>query len=246
MFFLQIIQQFIEAVLPSRCLVCDRRIYGSVLCTLCTPHSKQTTHRCYRCGIDLENFNQLCEHCRLYPSPIRSIVSLWSYQDVAAELIRAIKYRPSLKLARLVAQRFVPALINQFNSPDWDLVVPIAASRSGSQRRGFDQGVIFGLQAAKSVAIRCEYKALKLNRRRLAQSSLAPKERARNSRNAFKANPTLVKGKVVLLIDDVLTTGATSTAATLALLEAGAFAVDLACLARSPRWETYRVSTKRH
>ncbi len=160
------------------------------------------------------------------------------------ELIHALKYqrlRPiTPKLGELLA-RAIAQLAPE--APAEMLVIPVPLHRSKHSDRGFNQA---GLLAAEAIAcLRKHDTAWRLTlapnmlmrlRGTDSQAGLTPRQRRLNVRGAFGVSePAAVFGKHVLLIDDILTTGATARAAARALLQAGAESVWVATLARARR-----------
>jgi ComF family protein len=160
------------------------------------------------------------------------------------ELIHALKYqrlRPiAPKLGELLA-RAIAQLAPE--APAEMLVIPVPLHRSKHTDRGFNQA---RLLAAEAIAcLRKHHAAWRLTlapstlmrlRGTDSQAGLTPRQRRLNVRGAFGvSDPAAVFGKHVLLIDDILTTGATARAAARALLQAGADSVWVATLARARR-----------
>ncbi len=123
------------------------------------------------------------------------------------------------------------------------LVVPVPLHRSKHQQRGFNQARALARCAID--ALRKSHPAWHLTlapstlmrlRSTESQAGLTPRQRRQNVRGAFKvSDPAAVAGKHILLIDDILTTGATARAAAQSLIKAGAASVYVATLARARR-----------
>jgi ComF family protein len=128
-------------------------------------------------------------------------------------------------------------------APQEMLVVPVPLHRSKHAQRGFNQARVLAVQALKSLAVthpewRLTLAASSLVRLRAteSQAGLTPRMRRMNVRGAFRvSDPSAVKAKHVLVVDDILTTGATARAVSKALLDAGAASVWVATLARARR-----------
>lgn len=131
----------------------------------------------------------------------------------------------------------------------WDAIVPMPASAHSRAVRGFNQCEVIATQL-RGAALRSpstgsapplERMILRHHGGRPAQASLGLKQRMRNVRQLFSAGSGAV-GKRVLLVDDVITSGATVWAASVALLEAGAHSVELFTLARGAAWHESRAA----
>ncbi len=150
-----------------------------------------------------------------------------------------MKYRPSMKLCRLGGQVLGQYALKGLWKMDWDCITPVPSSPRSMRIRGFNQAQILGeevrysLRDVRRIPLRLD--VLLYTGRHKPQASLDPAARFSNVRRMFKAGGRL-DGKKILLVDDVLTTGATTNAAAKVLLDAGARDVDLLTLARSSTW----------
>jgi ComF family protein len=111
-----------------------------------------------------------------------------------------------------------------------DVMMPVPLHRWRLWRRRYNQAALLAMQLARFAAKPCHYQGLVRVRATATQVGLDAKRRARNVRGAFALSPTVhdqVRGRRVLLIDDVLTTGATSNACAEALLNGGAASVNV-------------------
>lgn len=256
--------QAAEMLFPAFCLVCGRRIAKGGVCYKCrAPAPLKTTGRCCHCYQRTSTFKtrtseirlnseivEICHLCTVLKLPYRSQRYLWHYDRDVRDLISAMKFNPSLKIARYVA-KLAAQEFKQAATPRWDLIIPMPASRRSLRERGFNQCLPLAEEIKKTVHNRklswAEKKALytapgkKLKR----QAQLSHNKRLRNVAGSFIARADLLKNKHVLLIDDVITTGATSAAAAYALQNAGAKSTDLFALAISPSWQSHRYQINR-
>jgi ComF family protein len=114
-------------------------------------------------------------------------------------------------------------------------VVPVPLSRGRKRERGFNQAEIIARAVAREARVPLRARILRKTKERPPQAGLSASARRTNVASAYRARlPRSLRGKTVLLVDDVLTTGATAEAAARALLAAGAGAVDVLTLARVP------------
>jgi ComF family protein len=160
------------------------------------------------------------------------------------DAIHALKYggiRPAArKLGRMLAEA-VAQLATE--APAEMLVIPVPLHRSKSAQRGFNQARLLAIYALDSLRtshpdwrLTLAPKTLMRLRATESQAGLTPRERRLNVRAAFSvSDPSAVNSKHILLIDDILTTGATARAAASALVKAGAASVRVATLARARR-----------
>lgn len=186
----------------------------------------------------------LCRACRLAPPPFERAVASATYDGRMRDAIHAFKYG-RLKPAGRPLGRLLAVAIAQLadQAPSELLVVPVPLHHSKFRGRGFNQA---RLLAAEAVALlkdthpawRLTLAPETLMRQRAteSQAGLTPRQRRINLRGAFRVSePEVVAGKDVLLVDDILTTGATARAAGKTLLASGARSVWVATLARARR-----------
>jgi ComF family protein len=188
--------------------------------------------------------SSLCRACRISPPDFIRAVAFGFYHGRMKEAIHALKYERLHPAARTLGRMLAEA-IRQFapDAPPEMLVVPIPLHRSKQAQRGFNQARALAVHALAALqkshpAWRLTLASSTLMRLRAteSQASLSPHERRINLRGAFTvSDPALVTGKHILLIDDILTTGATARSAARELARAGAASVYVATLARARR-----------
>ena len=178
------------------------------------------------------------------PPPFVRAVAYGIYQSRMREALHAFKYDGLHPVARPLGKMLAQAIAKlALEAPIEMLVVPVPLHRSKLAKRGFNQARQLSLHALKF--LRKSHPAWKLTlasttlmrlRETESQAGLTPRERRINVRGAFSVStPGAVTAKHILLIDDILTTGATARAASQVLLSAGAASVWVATLARARR-----------
>jgi ComF family protein len=212
----------------------------------------QSSALCPRCGENLGTESNLsaslCRICRLAEPPFTLAVAWGLYQDHLRALIQLLKYdriEPvAVPLGALLAARVlaIPDL------PSSLLVVPVPLHRSRRRTRGFNQSELLASALARSLRrsrpqIRLQLAPGALSRCRAteSQAGLTPRQRRDNLRGAFivsgKQAQSQIKGRHILLVDDIYTTGATARACSKALIRAGAATVHVATVARAQRYD---------
>jgi ComF family protein len=189
----------------------------------------------------------LCRLCRLAAPKFVRAVSFGLYEGRLRQAIHALKYGRIHPAARRLGAMLATA-IGQLarETPAEMLVVPVPLHRAKRAERGFNQTSRLAEQALKLLRKthpdwRLTLAPMTLVRFRPTQSQagLNPRKRRLNMRGAFKVpDRAAVEGKHVLVIDDILTTGATARAAAQVLMRAGAASVWVATLARARRFNT--------
>jgi ComF family protein len=152
------------------------------------------------------------------------------YVEPTSRLIHRLKYEGYFALSEHLARFMIEGWPAWEQTPD--LILPIPLHPRRQRQRGYNQSERLARPLAEALAIQFDRAALRRTRHTAPQVGLGPAERADNVRGAFAAEAQVVSSRRVLLIDDVLTTGATMTAAAEALLAAGAQSVSAYCLAR--------------
>lgn len=196
--------RIVNLLFPQRCVVCGQE--GDFLCRSC--HSRFPK-------LDFTNNNDLPNSASL-----EEVRSVWPMDESVRQLIHQFKYRGLRTLDSVIAMEMI-ALVREW-ALDVDGVVAVPLHAKRLRERGFDQA---GLLARKLAAGIDRPVLSTLSRIRptasQAQSSVRD-ERLRNMANAFTVNaPEQIRGKRLLLVDDVVTTGATLGAAAGALRKAG-------------------------
>jgi ComF family protein len=204
---------------------------------------------CARCGDPLPELAAgiepaICRSCRLVPPDFERAVAYGPYEDRMRAIIHALKYSRIHPAARRLGAMLAQAIAKLAgDAPTEMLVVPVPLHRSKLSERGFNQARVLALYALR--ALRSSHPGWRLTlapstlmRQRATQSQagLTPHQRRINVRGAFQVvEPEAVRGRHILLVDDILTTGATARAASKTLKQAGAATVWVATLARAGR-----------
>jgi ComF family protein len=225
----------LDLLLPGSCAVCASGCRAA-LCDACLARCAAPKGPvCLRCGAPFTRASRAggCGRCARFGRPFAfgAAVGLWRYRGTVRALVHAFKYggRPDVLQplgARLAAEVRCAAL-----AAGRPLVVAVPARRASRRRRGYDQGRELAIGLARAASLPFEGGALVRRREGGAQAGSSRARRRVQAAAAFRARPTRVLGRRVLLVDDVLSTGATADACARALLLAGAQRVDVVVLA---------------
>ncbi len=231
---LALAEALLDAFLPPRCALC-RAVHWdpTSLCPPCAARLPPASVRCPACGRQTGPYaaRAPCGRCRAEDLRLDGVVAAWPYEAAARELVLALKFKGRLGAAEVLGRGIADAA--ESRDVPGDLVVPVPLSRRRHRRRGFDQALLVASVVAKELDLPWDPHALLRVRDVPPQTSLAGGRRRRSPRGAFRADRARVRSRSVLLVDDVLTTGATARAAAVALRRAGAQSVVAAVAART-------------
>ncbi|WP_372683145.1 ComF family protein [Desulfosarcina sp.] len=245
-----------DALFPVKCLGCGRLFQHEAatppttrsakfsaamaahFCLSCRDRwTEVASPLCCRCGLvfkSREGDDHLCGRCLERPGAFTRARAAGIYDDTLKTAIHALKFKGKVSLAEPLGSLLLDTFRCYWTAGDIDVVAPVPLHRRRFRRRGFNQAYLLVKGWAlpdKTVVIR---DLLVRTRATDAQTGLDRQQRRINIRNAFAMSRRgQSSGKRVLLVDDVLTTGATAEACTDALIRDGARRVDVLTLARA-------------
>ena len=200
------------------------------------PRSQRPT--CARCGVGVSGaFDALmsCARCRAMPPAFEAASAPWQYTGAVREAVHLWKYRHHWKIGPWLAGTMAAWGTRTLPLDEIDVVIPVPLHRVKRHLKGFQPVEELAETVATALHKPCERSFLHRWRFTSTQTRLSWTARWRNVRRAFIASRPDLQGLNVLLIDDVLTSGATANACTLALKDAGAHRVFVLTAARTPR-----------
>lgn len=219
---------------PTRCLVCGEA-GGEAwdLCPACAAALPWQRNACRRCALPLPEAEggAACGSCLASPPPLDEVHAACLYAAPVDRLLPRFKFHEDLAAGRLLAQLMTDALASL---PRPEALVPVPLHVSRLRRRGYDQALELAKPLARALHVPLRDDLLRRIRATAAQSERDAAARQRNVRNAFAAVPGVALPRHVVLVDDVMTTGATLHAAARALRRAGVERVDAWVCARVP------------
>lgn len=215
---------------PQRCTCCHLDLpykHTAPLCGSCSAKLQKTGPLiCQRCGRVLPSGGAHCFACRgskaaAYKCKI--IRSVFVFNGPARALVHALKYRQAFTLARYMGGQMAAYLLRTPELQNVNYIIPVALHRKRYYARGFNQSEMLARAVAKELHLPLDTTSLVRVRDTGSQTKLGREARARNMQGAFKCvAPEKVRGKIILLVDDVCTTGATVESCAAALRKAGA------------------------
>lgn len=225
---------FIQSIpFPSHCLLCDHPLTpGRDFCSDCYTQLPFNRRACPSCALPLSGADGLrCGRCTRRPPPFAASTVPLLYRAPFNRLIGEFKFRHKLHLAAPLSRLFREQLADNPSLPD--LIVPMPLHPLRLRERGFNQSLELARALASMLDLEIDLRSCRRVRATPPQSGLDEVARRKNLRGAFVVDSRL-RGRHIALFDDVVTTGATITAASRALLRAGAGRVDVWALARTP------------
>lgn len=219
-------ESLIRHIAPHNCLSCDAE--GDLVCFGCRPDAfLALPSRCYRCR-RLTTEYAVCKSCRS-SSSLRRVWVGTAYKDIAKQLLWRYKFQRARAAAVPIAQTLherLPFL------PSTTVVSFVPTATSRLRLRGYDQAELIAVEFARLRQLPCRRLIARISQVR--QVGASRKQRQEHMRRAFLVTkPVLCRGAHVLVIDDVLTTGATLEAVAQTLRRAGAIHVDGAAFAQA-------------
>jgi ComF family protein len=231
----------LDALLPPLCLSCASAVDrpGS-LCAACWQRiSFIEGPACSGCGLPFEfevGAGALCGACIAHPPAYRRARAVLRYDAHSRDLI--LKFKHADRLHGAPAFGIWLARAGAEILADADLLAPVPLHRRRLWTRRYNQAALLAQAAGKAAVVPVVTDLLRRNRHTVSQGGLSPAQRSLNVRGAFalrRGREHQIGGRNVVLVDDVLTTGATVEACARTLTRAGAAAVDVLTLARVVR-----------
>jgi ComF family protein len=227
-----LVDNALDALLPSHCLLCGARGQGTLsLCTACEADMPRNDICCARCALALETAAPLCGRCIKRAPPWDAAWAPFRYEWPLAQLEARFKFGGDLAAGRTLSWLW-SASSAPFDLPD--AIAPVPLHRSRLRRRGYNQALELAKPLAKHFGIPLLRDALQRRRATNAQTELTAIQRRRNVRGAFEACFNDSVPQHVAVLDDVFTTGATLAECARVLKRAGVKRVDVWALARAP------------
>ncbi len=210
----------LRALYPPRCAACDRQLQAfDGMCALCLESCEPCGPFCPRCGRPPDLAPPSPCLCTKGPSSLHSCTAGFAYGGQIAVALRRLKFSGRNDVARALSILLRESFANASGGCDQAIAVPLHRTRLG--KRGFNQAQRLLVPLAKAQQLAQPRRFLVRRHSTPEQSRLSRKERVANLKGAFQASPA-VRGKRILLLDDIRTTGATLEAAAGALRRAGA------------------------
>ncbi|MBF0387596.1 MAG: ComF family protein [Candidatus Omnitrophica bacterium] len=235
--FRKIANGFIDLIFPLNCALCgqfDPVTQRQPLCRACLqsiPYARPPF--CLKCARHLKTYNEqgLCPDCLLQPPAFDGAWAFTRYEPPMTNMIRAFKFHNKTALRKTFAHIARTFLTRYGLELTADMLIPVPIHPVRLRERGYNQSALLAQSLAGLTGIPLATAILKKHLLIPRQSELRRKERWTNIQGAFRIeNSSLARNKHIILVDDLLTTGATASEAAGALKQAGAAKVELIAL----------------
>ncbi|MFA6860382.1 MAG: ComF family protein [Clostridia bacterium] len=220
----KICEKILSEIYPEnlKCIFCGEDVFGEdCVCENCKKVLPYNNKRiCSRCGTPIHSLASHCSYCKEMPYNFKKARSPFVYAPPISDAIRKLKYSSAKYLAKPLAD----FLVNEYilDGFSCDIVVPVPLFLKREKERGYNQSFLISEAVALKLGLPIVTDSLVRTKETPTQTLLTRKEREKNLEEAFEVkNKINIKGKTVLLIDDVFTTGATMDYCSLALADAG-------------------------
>lgn len=218
-------------LLPNACVSCGCLVEESrpddLVCRKCLARLRSVPRGCARCRQPKPPVGP-CRYCADWPGEFRWAASAVWLGEEARSIVHYMKYRGYSRLCRSAAE-VVARLVSQ---PQGGVLVPIPLGTKRMRQRGFNQAAELARELGAIWSLPVAERLLRRTRETKTQTKLTPEQRVENVEEAFFASATAAS-QGIILIDDVLTTGATLSAAAAALASAGCEEIGAITFARA-------------
>jgi len=217
--------------LPQRCALCARATGDACLCDGCARAIAPTGPACPRCALPTPA-GAVCGRCVAHPPAFDAALAAGIYAFPLDRLVTRLKYAADLPLAAALGAHLARVAVSAGAIARVDALVPMPLAAARQRARGCNQAREIAKAVSRATGLPLSRGLVRIKHGE-PQAALPWRERMRNVRGAFAA-PRAFDGARFALVDDVMTTGATASAAAAALRRAGAAHVEAWVVARTP------------
>lgn len=227
-----LIANLFNILYPAKCPSCGNSpdVFSySPICSSCwSGIKKYTGPSCSVCALPLSSeYGRVCGQCLKKPPPFSRVITYGLYEGIMREAISQLKFCGLRRLSSPLA-----SLLTGFDLPAVDGVVPVPLTIKRLRERGFNQSLLIARIISKKIGVPLLMDILVKKKETPPQIGLSAKERLLNLKNAFEVKGN-IKSLRLLLVDDVMTTGATLTECSKQLMKSGAEEIIVLTLARA-------------
>ncbi|WP_435236412.1 ComF family protein [Psychromonas sp. PT13] len=229
----------IEQILPSQCLLCHLSSNQTLICQYCHDSLAVARPCCLHCGLALSKTQYYCGDCLKQKHQFTQLHAVANYHPPYPALIKKFKYSKQLIFGELLADLLVSSIQSNILSTQLsmiDYLIPVPLHNNKLYLRGFNQAQLIAEKLSKHLNIPILSNTVIRSKETIAQETLSLSKRKKNLRQAFEINDISkhrIRNQHIVIIDDVVTTGATVNSLSKTLLQAGAKQIDIWCICRT-------------
>jgi ComF family protein len=223
---MHLLKDLIDLVLPPICCICRRRLKSdeNIICNDCYSRIRLISlPYCERCGRSVPSPDiKVCNTCITEHHPCSYIRGVSPYDGIAENLIILLKYNGKRGTTKALTKLMTQVISKEEIYRNCEVIVPVPLHTTRKRERGYNQAELLGKELSAELNMPLISDALIRVRATPSQTKIPSEERRTNVQDAFAVNKRrigLIRGKTVLLVDDVLTTGSTLNECARTLLE---------------------------
>ena len=206
----KILRKILELLYPSTCIFCGK-LCGEGICKACREKVKYIREpRCKKCGKPIESREaEFCYDCRKQTFHYEQGRSLWLHQEPISNSIYAFKYKNRQVDGEVYGREMARRFEKLIRFWEIDVIIPVPIHKKKRRKRGFNQAELIAKEVGNILNIPVNCTSVVRMKETTPQKELGSRSRKRNLKRAFRVTDCRLKGKRVLLIDDIYTTGST-------------------------------------
>lgn len=222
---------------PRACAFCGAHDIGSKtdLCLPCLESVREVPESfCLKCGRPFAGTfsGAVCGKCLQFPPKYSKARFAVFYENNVRDAVADFKYHSALHLTKVLSKILIDAFVKHYQNQALDLILPVPVHRNRILKRGYNQSVILARELSLFTRVPLDRTCLIKSKDTVPQAGLSRKDRLKNLVNSFNVcSPDRVRGRRVLLVDDVATTGTTVSEAAKELSAAGCSEIFVLVLA---------------
>ncbi|MCF7794712.1 MAG: ComF family protein [Candidatus Cloacimonetes bacterium] len=211
-----LLKSFLDLLFPPNCFSCRKRIPEGIICEECKNDLVWLEDVCNYCGSILKNGE--CKVCSKEDFAFDRARSVYGFNKVMQKFIHDLKYDEMIRIADFLGQKAAELLLELKPFSKIDIIAPVPLHSVKKRHRGFNQAEMLARKIASELKIEHNPNLIIRKRFTQTQTKLGRSERQQNVKGAFELNSKYeIKGKTVLVVDDVFTTGSTLNSISLLL-----------------------------
>lgn len=236
--FIALSRRYIAKMITIKhhCLLCDE-VSPSRICHHCQGFLAKSQYSCQQCALPLKHFALFCGQCLKQAPSFDTVFSPFLYQAPISQLILAYKQKGHEYIGKGLSDVFCDAVFHHYQQQHLalpSLITPVPLHWRSQWSRGFNQSDFFSRELSKHIGIK-HFEGSRRIKWTKPQKELNQKDRLKSLRNSFLATKPL-NGESIVIVDDIMTTGATVNTLAKELKKAGAGSISVWVLARTPNY----------